>query len=143
VCVGKPEPLVSKKPCQQISQPVSRKNHPPISNPARTMHVSRRKHGGCLNVSAVLISTFRNPNLSSITVSNLRRNLEALFHPRFKVSARKFGELAALKLLPVSECRGFVSQPCQIRGAGPSVALPASPPHRFHSRPCRPWDTQR
>ena len=36
-------------------------------------------------------------------------NLEALFCPRLKASVRKLGELAALKLLAVSERRGLVS----------------------------------
>ena len=42
-------------------------------------------------------------------VSDPRRNLEALFCPRLKVGARKFGKLTPLKLLAVSERRGVVS----------------------------------
>ena len=42
-------------------------------------------------------------------VSDPRRNLEALFCPRLKVNARKFGELNPLKLLPVSELHCLVS----------------------------------
>ncbi len=36
--------------------------------------------------------------ISFVTLSNRRGNLEALFSPRAKVGARKFGELARLKL---------------------------------------------
>ena len=46
-----------------------------------------------------------------VSVSNLRRNLEALLGPRLKVSVRKFGKLAPLKLLAASERRGLVCQP--------------------------------
>src|SRR4030095_6767133 len=66
-------------PCEQISQPVSRQNHPPISNPTRTDNVTRRKHGSRLNLAATLVPGFRNPDLSPILVSDFRRNLEALF----------------------------------------------------------------
>jgi len=38
-------PLVSKKPRYKTGQAVSRENHPPISNPARTNNVAYRKHG--------------------------------------------------------------------------------------------------
>src|SRR4030095_7895656 len=79
-------------------------NHPPISNPARTNNVPNRKHGSRCYRRAVLIPAFRNPYSPSVAVSNLRRNLEALFCPRLKISARKFGELAPPKLLTVSEC---------------------------------------
>jgi hypothetical protein len=61
-----------------------------------------------VNFTAVFISTFRNANSPPISISNLRRNLEALLCPRLKVGARKFGELASLKLLAVSERRGLV-----------------------------------
>jgi hypothetical protein len=37
------------------------------------------------------------------------RNLEALFSPQLKLSARKFGELTPLKRLAVSQRRGLVS----------------------------------
>jgi hypothetical protein len=47
--------------------------------------------------------------MSAVTVSNLGRNLETLFSPRLKVGTRKFGELAPLKLLAVSEHRGLAS----------------------------------
>jgi hypothetical protein len=67
------------------------------------------------NHRAVHIATPRTPNPPIVTVSNLRRNLETLFCPRPKVSVRKFGELAPLKLLAVSERRGLVSELRQIR----------------------------
>jgi hypothetical protein len=41
-----------------------------------------------------------------IEISDLCRNLVALFRP---VGAGKFGKLAPLKLLAVSQCCGFVS----------------------------------
>jgi hypothetical protein len=50
----------------------------------------------------------------AVTVSDLRRNLVALFSPRLKVIIRKFGKLAPLKLLAASERRGLVSEPRQI-----------------------------
>jgi hypothetical protein len=101
--------LIAEDSFKQIGQPVSRQNHPPISNPACTDNVAHRKHRGCFNIATVLIPSFGNSNLSPVAISNLRRNLEALFRPRLKVSARKFGELAPLKLLAVSESRGLVS----------------------------------
>jgi len=52
-----------------------------------------------LNVSAVLIATFRNPDPSPVPVSDLCRNLETLFCPRLKVGAHKFGKLAPLQRL--------------------------------------------
>jgi hypothetical protein len=39
---------------------------------------------------------------------DLGRNLEAFFCPRLKVHVRKFGETAALKLLPVLERRCLI-----------------------------------
>jgi len=95
-------------PCQQIRQAVSHEHHPSMSNPPRTNNVSHGKHGSRCNHRAVLISTPRNPNPSAVTVSNLCRNLEALFGPRLKAGARKFGELGPLKFLAVSECRSLV-----------------------------------
>src|SRR5262249_11003863 len=68
-------------------------------------HSQRSRGEGCYH-RAVCSRTLRNPNPSPL--SKLRCNLEALFSPRFKVSARKFGELASLKLLAVSEHRGIV-----------------------------------
>ena len=90
-------------PCQQICQPVSRENHPPISNPARANNVSRRKRRSRYDHSAVHIATPRNPYPLTVTISKLRRNLEALFSPRLKVGVPKLGELTSLKLLAVSE----------------------------------------
>src|SRR5215467_8739452 len=46
--------LVPQDSSQQTSQPVSRQNHPPISNPARTSNIAHRKHRSCLSISAVL-----------------------------------------------------------------------------------------
>jgi hypothetical protein len=86
----------------QFSQPVSRQNHPPVGNPARTNNIAHGKHGNRCNHRAIQISTPRNPNPRTVTVSDLRRNLVALFSPRLKVSARKFGKLTPLKLLAVS-----------------------------------------
>src|SRR5262249_2926632 len=63
---------------------------------------------------AVYSPTLRTPNPSPVSISNLRRNLEALSCPRFKVGARKFGELTPLKLLAVSERDYLVSEPGQI-----------------------------
>jgi hypothetical protein len=95
--------------CQQIGQAVSRQNHPSISNPARTSVLPPGYVVGATAVHrAIPVSTPRNPNPPVVSVSNLRRNLETLFSPRFKVSIRKFGELAPLKLLAVAECRGLV-----------------------------------
>jgi hypothetical protein len=51
----------------------------------------------------------RNPNLLTVAIGNLRPNLEALFCPRLKVGVRKFGKLAPLKLLAVSQCCCLVS----------------------------------
>jgi hypothetical protein len=101
-------PSVLSDPHQQIRQPVSRQNHPSVSNPARINDVARRKHRSRRYRRAVLVSISRRTDPSPVPVSNLRRNLETLFSPRFKVSIRKFGELAPLKLLAVAECRGLV-----------------------------------
>src|SRR6267378_6831037 len=93
--------LVADNPCQKIGQPVSRENYPPISNPARTNNVAHRKHRRRCDHRAINIPAFRTPNQSIVSVSNLRRNPEALFCPRLKVGVRKLGELAPLKLLPI------------------------------------------
>jgi hypothetical protein len=87
------EPLVSKKPRQQISQPICRKNHSSVGDPARSNNVSRRKNRSRYDHRAVHSPGLRNPNSSAVTVSDLRRNLETLFSPRTKVSARKFSKL--------------------------------------------------
>jgi hypothetical protein len=84
---------------EPVSQPVSRQNHPPISNPPRVNNVSDGKYWRGCDHRAVHIHTPRNPDPSTVTVSNLPRNLETLFGPRLKVTARKFGELAPLELL--------------------------------------------
>ncbi len=81
--------LVSHDP-HQLSQPISRQNHPSVSNSARTNNVSHREHRNRLNLSAVLVC-LRAPNPPTVTVSDLRRNLKALFCPRLKDSDRKFG----------------------------------------------------
>jgi hypothetical protein len=74
----------------QIGQAVSRENHPSVSNPARTNDIFRRNTGSCSDHCAVhIIATPRNANPATDTVSDLRRNLEALFSPRLKVGARK------------------------------------------------------
>ena len=128
----KTSPLVFSNPRQQIGQPVSRKNHPSISNPACINNVSHRKHGSRLNVTTVPIVAFGNPYPSTVTISNLRRNLEALFSPRFKVGVRKFGKLTPLKLLAVSERRRLVAEPCEIL-AGGNHAIPK--PVQVHRLP--------
>ena len=56
-----------------------------------------------------MLPPFGLPIRPAVTVSDLRRNLETLLRPRLKAGARKFGELAPLKLLAVSERRGLVS----------------------------------
>src|SRR5215510_12177490 len=68
-------------PHQQIRQPVSRQNHPPISNPARDGNVAHRKHGSRRDHRAILIPTLRTPNPSIVTVSDLRCDLVAFFSP--------------------------------------------------------------
>jgi hypothetical protein len=98
--------LVSRDPCQQISQAVSRENHPPISNPARTNNVAHRKHRGRCDHRAVFIPAFRTSDRPAVAISDLRRNLEALFCPRLEITVRKFGKLTPLKLLAVSKRRG-------------------------------------
>jgi hypothetical protein len=75
---------------------------------------SHGKHRSRCDHRAVLVPISRTPDEPTVTVSNLRRNLEALLCPRPKVGARKFGELAPLKLLAVSERRGLVSEPREI-----------------------------
>ena len=67
--------------------------------------------GAAATIVQSIAPTLRNPNLSTIAVSDLRRNLEALLSPRLKVGACKFSKLAPLKLLAVSERRGVVSEP--------------------------------
>jgi hypothetical protein len=89
------EPLVSKKPRQKISQPVSRQNHPSVSDPACTNNVARRKHGSRCDHRAIHSPGLWSPNRYPIPISNLRRNLVTLFCPRFKVSACKFSELVS------------------------------------------------
>src|SRR5262245_61481148 len=105
-----PSIKVLSYPYQQISQPVPRENHSSVGNPLRTNNVSGRKHGNRCNHSAILASTPWSPNELTVSISNLRRNLEALFRP-LKVSARQFGELFPLKILAVSERRSLVLQP--------------------------------
>jgi hypothetical protein len=93
-----------------------------------------------------LFSPLAIPIRPPLRVSNLRRNLEALLSPRIKVSARKFGKLAPLKLLAVPEIddkenfqESFHVQdlrpPYQqvvgvhlwfLRGITPAVAIPGS-----------------
>src|SRR5262249_2433542 len=80
-----------------------------ISNPARIDNVSRTQHGDRLNIWAVPIATLWTPNPPIVTVSKLRRNLEALLGPRPEVGVGNFGELAPLELLAVSNRRGLVS----------------------------------
>jgi len=58
------------------------------------MHVAHRKHRSRFDIAAVLIFTFGNPNPSPISISDLRRNLEALLSPRLEVSAPKIESLA-------------------------------------------------
>jgi len=103
-------PLVSKKPHQKISQPVSRQNHPAVSNPARTNNVADGKHWRGCDHRAVIIPGSRTPNPPIVPVGHLHRNLEALFGPRLKLGVRKFVEPAPLKLLAVSEGCCLVSQ---------------------------------
>jgi hypothetical protein len=67
------------------------------------------KHGSRRDYRTIHIPTLGNPNPPTVTVSNLRRYLEALFSPRLKVGVRKFGKLTPLKLLAVSERRRLVS----------------------------------
>lgn len=47
--------------------------------------------------------------LAAVLISNLSGNLKTFFSPRLKAGARKFGKLASLKLLVVSESRCLVS----------------------------------
>jgi hypothetical protein len=68
------ETLTAHNPRQQIRQAVSRENHPPIGNPARTDNVPRRKHGSRCNRRAVLICRSRTTNPPTIAVSDLCRN---------------------------------------------------------------------
>jgi len=109
-----PSVKVLSYPYQQIDQPASRECYPSVGNPPRIKNVSRRKHRSGLNVAALFVPTLRNPYAPTTAVSDLRRNLVALFCPRLKVSARKLGELNPLELLAVSERRGFVSEPGHI-----------------------------
>jgi len=74
-------PLVCKKPRQEISQAVSRQNHPPISNAPGTDHVARRKHRSRCNHRAIHTPTPRAANPPAVAISNLRRNLEASLLP--------------------------------------------------------------
>jgi hypothetical protein len=48
------------------------------------MHVAHRKHRSRFDIAAVLVFTFGNPNPSPISISDLRRNLEALLSPDSK-----------------------------------------------------------
>ena len=95
--------LIAEDSFKQIGQPVSRQNHPSISNPTRTNNVAHRKHRSGLNVAAVSIPALGTPDPSAVAVSDLCRNLEALFSPRLKVGVPKFGKLTPLKLLAASE----------------------------------------
>src|SRR5262245_65517235 len=96
-------PSVLSDPCQQISQPISREHHPSISNPARINDVARRKHMSRRYRRAVPDSSPRVSNVSPVAISDLRRNLEVVFCPRLKSCTRKFGKLAPLKSLAISE----------------------------------------
>jgi hypothetical protein len=102
--------LVRHNPCHQIRQPVSRQNHPSVSNTSRNRNVARRKHGSRSDHRAIQLLTLRTAKPPTVTISDLRRNLETLLGPRLKVGVRKFGELTPLKLMRVSERRGLVSQ---------------------------------
>jgi hypothetical protein len=101
--------LVSDNPRQQIRQAVSRQNHPPIRNPARTNNVAHWKHGSRCDHRAIHVPAPRHPGPSPVSVSDLRRNLKTLLCPRLKAAVPKFGELIPLKLLSVAERRGRVS----------------------------------
>jgi hypothetical protein len=81
--------LVADNPRQQIGQPVTRQNHPSVSNSPRTHNISHRKHRSRCDHRAVHIATLRNSNPSPVTVSDLRGNLEVLFCPRLKAGALK------------------------------------------------------
>ena len=82
--------LVRRNPCQQISQAVSGKNYPSVSNLARINNVADRKHRSRCDHRAVLILASRRTDQSTVEVSNLCRNLEALLRPRLKASVLKF-----------------------------------------------------
>src|SRR6266436_8639295 len=86
------------QPRQQIRQTVSGKDYPPVSYAPRANNVADRKHGSRCYRRAVLISASWTPDPPIVAVSNLCRNLEALFCPCFKVCACKFVKLTPLKL---------------------------------------------
>jgi hypothetical protein len=86
--------LIAEDSFKQIGQPVSRQNHPPISNPARTNNVARRKHGSRYYHRAILIRTSGTPDKPAVAISNLWRNLEALFCPGFSFDSQQFWKLA-------------------------------------------------
>ena len=77
--------LVAHNPRQQVRQPVSRQNYPPVSNPARTDNVSRRKHRSRRYHRAVLVPIPRRTNEFTVKVGKLGRNLEALFTWRSRI----------------------------------------------------------
>jgi hypothetical protein len=58
---------------------------------------------------AVLADYEKVVDRATIAVSDLRRISKLFFAHNSKVSTRKFGKLAPLKLLPVSKGRGLVS----------------------------------
>src|SRR5262245_49069551 len=99
---------VSRYPHQKTRQPVSGENYPTVCNPACVNDMPHGKHRGRRYSLAIPISTPRRTDSPAIPVSDLRRNLEALLSPRLKLGVYNFRELAPLKLLAVSQCRGFV-----------------------------------
>ena len=70
-----PEPPIEEPPTQD----------PPVEDPPPR---NRRKHRSCCYQRTVLVASPRNSDLPTIWISDLGRNLEALFGPRPKAGAR-------------------------------------------------------
>jgi hypothetical protein len=88
-----PQPVLENGPTG------TRENHPPISNMARANNVASSKYGSRCYRRAVLIPVSRTPDKPTVTVtvSNHRRNLEALLSPRISIGAQEFRKLALAK----------------------------------------------
>ena len=104
---------------------------PPLEWP-RTIATTDPLATNALNHRYRGASILRNP------ISNPRRNLVAFLSPRLKVGGRKFGELAALELLAVSERRSLFSEPCIVPLSTVVLFLPhaniVGPPGRLHEQ---------
>jgi hypothetical protein len=76
---------VLSEPRQQVSQAVSRQHYLPISNPARTDNVSRRKHRSRYDHRAIHSATVGNPNWLPVTVKRSSSRSRSSLWPKTQI----------------------------------------------------------